>query len=166
MSFYKKKNALLPEWYALPISLSSLLPNNTIEVSAILVTEDEACIIIINLCVNEERSSEINTIELSITNSKTRIAVHNLQNLSSLVENNPVRVDLGVSFGIKDNSLVLSEVGKEDVGIVRACVIFIRNAVTVRVPVTNVPTTITYDRTSHIFCWQIPHTESKLHTPI
>jgi hypothetical protein len=77
-----------------------------------------------------------------LTNSQPRVAVHRLNNLRAFVINDPIRIDLTVAVRIENHSLVLSEVGAHDLGILRTNVVFVFHTVVVDVAFASVADSI------------------------
>lgn len=58
------------KWSGLPIGLLRLFPHYHIKAGAVLITKNEACIVIICYCIHMESAFKINSIESCITYSK------------------------------------------------------------------------------------------------
>lgn len=95
----------------------------------ILITEYESNIVIVNLSVNKESSLKIDSTERVIANSKAGIGIRRLNNFGAFVVDNPIRINLRFSFGIQDDSLIRSEVSREDSRVVGAVVKMIWNRI-------------------------------------
>ena len=47
------------EWGGVPVGLLGLLPHDNVEGRGVLVAEDETGVVVIDLCVDEERAAEV-----------------------------------------------------------------------------------------------------------
>lgn len=68
----------------LPVGLLRLFPHDHIEAATVLVTEEEARIVIISDCVHVEGAFKVHAIKGRVPNCKTRVTVHSLNNFHAL----------------------------------------------------------------------------------
>ena len=58
----------------MPIGLRGLFPHDDVEGRGVLVAEDEASIVVVNLSVDEERAAEVHTAERVVACTNTHMA--------------------------------------------------------------------------------------------
>ena len=85
-------------------------PNFVDVINAYLVRKDESYVVVVDFCVDEKRSLKVDASEAGESDSQTRVRVHGLHNLGSLVVDHPVGVDLGVTVRVQHHRLVGPEV--------------------------------------------------------
>ena len=70
----------------LPVRLQDLLPHDRVELSGVLVREDEADVVVVNVCVHEERALEVDAVEAVQTCAREEnlVRCYFLLNLKSL----------------------------------------------------------------------------------
>ncbi len=151
-----------------PVGLCDLFPHHHIETCAGLVAKHKAGVVVITVCVDEERAAKVHGIELIITwgtikrwltfgcslswavisqpltNSNARITVDGLQKFFALVTDDPVGVDLGSSRGIERDHLEPAEVCFTDAKVLRANVVNIRHVIDVKVVLANVASPVSW----------------------
>ena len=132
-----------PEGGCLPVGLGVLLPHDRVELVVVLVGEDEAHVVVVNLSVDKEGSFKVYSSESVEADSEAGVRVHGLDNLRSLVVNHPVRVNLGVSVRVKNNSLIGPEVCRVDLAVVGAIVHKVHDVIAILIVLTNVSASIT-----------------------
>lgn len=96
----KARVSLSPRGVDVPVGLGDLLPHHNVEAAAGLVAEHKSGIVIIPFGVDEEGATEVHSIKLIITYSKSRITVDSLDKFFTLMAYHPVRIILGCPFGI------------------------------------------------------------------
>lgn len=126
----------------LPVGLLRLFPHDHIEAATVLVTEEEARIVIISDCVHVEGAFKVHAIKGRVPNCKTRVTVHSLNNFHALVEHYPVWIDLGVTLGIQDHSLIGPEVCEGNFCTLRAHIQRVNHCVIVKVIFTDITHTV------------------------
>lgn len=131
------------EGCCLPVSLDVFLPHDRVELVIVLITENEADVIVIDFGINEEGSFEIYATKGVIADGQARIGVLSLNNFSALIVNDPVWIDLRFALGVKNHSLVCTEIGGEDSRIIGAIVEVIWNLVSVVIFFANVTNSVT-----------------------
>ena len=133
-----------PEGSGLPVGLGVLLPHHRVELVVVLVGEDEAHVVVIDLGVHKESSLEVDSSKPVEAHSQPRVGVHGLNNLGSLVVNDPVRIDLRIPVRVQHHSLVGSEVSGVDFTVVRTVVHKVHDAVTILVILADVSLPVTW----------------------
>lgn len=159
-----------------PVGLRDLLPHHDVKPGAGLVAEHKASVVIVPLCVDEERSAEVYRVELVVawrrrlevstlsfeiihfqivacpivlTNSNAGVTVDSLDELFTLMADYPVGVNLWGALGVQRHHLELAEVCLADVKVLGTNVIDIRHVVLVKVILASISTAITWKEYTH-----------------
>lgn len=77
-----------------------------------------------------------------LTNGQSRIAVHGLNDLGTLVINDPVGIDLTVTIRVQYHGLVLSEIRAHDLRVFWADVVFVADSIVVNIAFASVSNTV------------------------
>lgn len=121
-----------------PVLLRVAFPSHSVESAVALIAENEADIIVVHFSVNEQSSFKVNVRERIVANRETRIRIESLHHLSTFVVNKPTRIFLVVADWIKSNSLEGSEVGRNDLVVVRTNIVEIHDHIAIEIIVTGV----------------------------
>ena len=68
----------------LPIGLRVFLPHDRVELVVVLVAEDEAHVVVVNLCVHEEGAFEVHAAKPVESHGQAGVRVHRLHNFCTL----------------------------------------------------------------------------------